>query len=328
MTTATLQHAKETHSFKNNNINRGPDVYASRGTQHKAIIARQHPVVWSDRTRPAPVEAALIDRYERDGYLLMNDVFSAQEVALLQQELNHLREQAEGSARDEVITEPGSGHVRSIFAIHESSPVFARLAADRRLAGLAAWLLGDDVYIQQSRLNYKGGLHGKSFYWHSDFETWHVEDGMPLPRALSMSISLTDNTPHNGPLLVMPGSHKHYVVCEGETPADNYKQSLKVQETGVPADEHLHQLAEAGGLVDTAGPAGSVLLFDCNLMHGSGSNITHLPRSNAFFVYNAVSNALQAPYCGRPPRPEFIATRRNVQPLVPQDNPLGAFQRA
>src|SRR3546814_10756649 len=44
-----------------------------------------------------------------------------------------------------------------------------------------------------SRLNYKPGFKGKEFYWHSDFETWHVEDGMPQMRALSMSILLAEN---------------------------------------------------------------------------------------------------------------------------------------
>lgn len=29
----------------------------------------------------------------------------------------------------------------------------------------------------------------------SDFETWHAEDGMPVPRAVSLSIALTDNYP-------------------------------------------------------------------------------------------------------------------------------------
>lgn len=324
MTTATLNPSKAPRAPRHAGDD---DIYASRGREQGAIRARPHPVIWAqDRSNP-PLAAQRIAQYERDGYLLLNDVFSAQEVVLLQQELNRLREQAEGASRPEVITEPGSGQVRSIFAIHESSPVFARLAADQRLAGLARWLLGDEVYIHQSRLNYKGGFHGQSFYWHSDFETWHVEDGMPLPRALSISVSLTDNTPHNGPLLVLPGSHKHYVVCAGETPADNYKTSLKVQETGVPADAHLRQLAEAGGLVDTAGPAGSVLVFDCNLLHGSANNITHLPRSNAFFVYNAMSNQLRAPYCNQAPRPDYIAKREHTIPLTLRSNAPDAFER-
>lgn len=291
------------------------DLYPSRGGLKGNIVPRNHPTVWASADTQPPVERSLVEQYERDGFLVLRDVFSPEEVANLQAELDRLRDQAQTIERPEVITEKGSRQVRSIFKVHALSEVFARLAADERLAGLASYLLGDQVYLHQSRMNYKPGFHGKEFYWHSDFETWHIEDGMPLPRALSISVSLTDNTPHNGPLLVMPGSHKHYVVCEGETPPDNYQMSLQAQETGVPSDANLAHLAQQGGLVDTAGPAGSVLIFDCNLMHGSNSNITHLPRSNAFFVYNALSNAVEAPFCDQAPRPEFIATREEVSPL-------------
>jgi len=304
------------------------DLYPSRGDSKAAIVPRKHPCVWADPATQPPVDRSLIEQYERDGFLVLRNVFTPDEVAHLQAELDRLRHQAESLERPEVITEKGSRKVRSIFKVHALSAVFAKLAADERLAGLAAYLLGDDVYLHQSRLNYKPGFHGKEFYWHSDFETWHIEDGMPLPRALSISVSLTDNTPHNGPLLVMPGSHKHYVVCEGETPPDNYQMSLQAQEVGVPSDENLAWLANDGGLVDTAGPAGSVLIFDCNLMHGSNSNITHLPRSNAFFVYNALSNAVQAPFCNQPPRPEFIATRDEITPLVVRRNTADDFRPA
>jgi len=301
------------------------DHYPSRGSMKAGIEPRKHPVIWSAEDVEPPVTRALIEQYERDGFLVLRDLFSAEEIANLQAELDRLRIAMGAEERPEVISERGTRQVRSIFRAHELSMVFGKLAADRRLAGLASYLLGDDVYIHQSRLNYKPGFHGKEFYWHSDFETWHVEDGMPLPRALSISVALTDNTPHNGPLLVIPGSHKHYVVCEGETPPDNYQMSLQAQEIGVPSDENLERLAKEGGLVDTAGPAGSVLIFDSNLMHGSNSNITHLPRSNAFFVYNAVSNALEAPYCRQMPRPEFIATRRNFTPLTLLDNDANSF---
>lgn len=295
-------------------MNTAEDLYPSRGGRSAEMTTRLDPVVWADPQTEPPLPRALIEQYERDGFLVLPNLFSAEEVSALQQELERLRNDAWTARRQEVITERGSNAVRSIFRVHKLSRVFGRLARDERLAGVARYLLADDVYLHQTRLNYKPGFRGKEFYWHSDFETWHVEDGMPRPRALSMSIALTDNTPHNGPLLVMPGSHKYYVICEGETPADNYQQSLQQQETGVPNDELLTLLA-GNGLVDTAGPAGSVLIFDCNLMHGSNSNITPLPRSNAFFVYNAVSNRVGRPYCPQPPRPEFIAAREDFEPL-------------
>jgi ectoine hydroxylase len=196
-----------------------------------------------------------------------------------------------------------------------------RLAADERLAGVARFLLGDDVYVHQSRLNYKPGFQGKEFYWHSDFETWHVEDGMPRMRALSMSILLARNTPNNGPLMLIPGSHRKFVTCVGETPENHYLSSLKKQEYGVPDEVSLTELAHAHGIVAPVGEPGSVIVFDCNVMHGSNGNITPFPRANAFIVYNAVSNRLEDPFGAPEPRPTFIADRA-FRPLARRPRPL------
>ena len=190
-----------------------------------------------------------------------------------------------------------------------------RLAADDRLAGIARFLLDDDVYLHQSRLNYKPGFVGKEFYWHSDFETWHVEDGMPAMRALSMSILLARNTPANGPLMLIPGSHRSFCACVGETPENHYLSSLKKQEYGVPDPMTLAELAAEGGIETATGEAGTVVIFDCNMMHGSNGNITPFPRTNVFFVYNAVSNRLIAPFGQQHARPEFIAAR-GITPIT------------
>src|SRR3546814_6672767 len=90
-------------------------------------------------------------------------------------------------------------------------------------------LLDSDVYVHQSRINLKPGFRGKEFYWHSDFETWHTEDGMPSMRAVSCSVLLTPNHSWNGPLLTIAGSHKWFVSCVGETPANHHEVSLRRQ---------------------------------------------------------------------------------------------------
>src|SRR3546814_9170172 len=72
---------------------------------------------------------------------------------------------------------------------------------------------------------------------------------MPRMRALSMSVLLAENTPHNGPLMLIPGSHQTYLTCVGETPDDHYLSSLKRQEYGVPDEDHLADLAHAHGIV-------------------------------------------------------------------------------
>lgn len=90
--------------------------------------------------------------------------------------------------------------------------------------------------------------------------------------------------------------------------------SLRRQQFGVPDRDTLAWLAERVGIEAPTGPPGSALLFDCNTMHGSNGNITPFPRSNIFFVYNSVHNALVDPFGGLPPRPEHIASRR-FEPL-------------
>jgi ectoine hydroxylase len=86
------------------------------------------------------------------------------------------------------------------------------------------------------------------------------------------------------------------VSCLGVTPSDHYKLSLKKQQFGVPDENSLAELAHSNGIVAPVGKPGTVILFDCNTIHGSSGNITPFPRANAFLVYNAVSNRLEAPF--------------------------------
>lgn len=300
------------------------DAYPSRILDKAQWIARKDAAAYPPHKAPGALDAAQRETFERDGFIVIEDTFAPEEVALLQDELAAMRAHPKGLSPETVISEPVVDHsLRSIFSIHTQSALFKRLASDARLVDIARNLLGDEVYIHQSRLNYKPGFDGKEFYWHSDFETWHVEDGMPRMRALSMSLLLTDNTPHNGPLMLIPGSHKFFIACVGKTPEDHYKQSLRKQEYGVPDRESLERLADAGGISAPLGRAGALIIFDCNMMHGSNGNITPAERTNAFLVYNAVSNALEEPFGATAPRPDFIATRSAIAPLTAIHGTIG-----
>lgn len=295
-------------------------TYLTRSHSNPGIIQRQEPVVYESGQPvvPSALSPAQRDAYRDNGFLFIPELFPQEEVQGLYAEMQHMRKEYACAGHDEVIAEPGSGEVRSIFNVHRLNPLFARLVRDPRVLNVARDILGSDVYIHQSRINYKPGFQGKEFYWHSDFETWHSEDGMPAMRALSCSILLTDNNELNGPLLLIPGSHRHFIACEGETPEENYKQSLKKQEIGVPDNTLLRYLADMGGITACKGKAGSVIFFDCNTMHGSNSNISPYPRSNVFFVYNSIENQLGMPKGGLKPRPEYIATRQEVEALTSQ----------
>lgn len=294
------------------------DLYASRTTDGtSAIIARQDPVVYDGGRYADALTKAQLASYERDGFILLENVFDDVEVEALLDEVRRMSAAPDIVARDEAITEPGSNAVRSIFRVHELSQTLGRLARDARLIEVARQILGSEVYMHQSRANMKPGFKGKEFYWHSDFETWHTEDGMPAMRALSCSVLLTDNNACNGPLMLIPGSQQQFIACQGRTPENHYKQSLKKQEYGVPDPVSLNLLAEQGGIRAVTAKAGSVVFFDCNTMHGSNGNISPWPRANVFMVYNSVENTLEPPKHGLEPRPEYIAARRNFAALAP-----------
>lgn len=298
------------------------DQYPTRLPDTERIMDRRDPVLWSNWTEDAPISRQEAERYREDGYLVRKDLFSREEVELLIEAGAELRATGERIRSEDLVTEPGLDEVRTIFRLDEHSPIFRRLAHDRRLAGVAEFLLDDRVYIHQSRLNYKPGFTGKEFYWHSDFETWHAEDGMPRMRAVSASILLTDNSALNGPLMLVPGSHNRFVACRGETPERNHETSLKKQEIGVPQPETIARMVDELGLDAATGPAGTVIFFECNTLHGSNGNLTPFPRSNAFFVFNALSNRVKAPFAAPRPRPAYLSRREPPVAIDPVDGPI------
>ncbi|PAV26877.1 ectoine hydroxylase [Tamilnaduibacter salinus] len=298
---------------------RSDDLYPTRLERPMSRFERLDPIVHStgrDRS-DGPLSDTDLARYERDGFLVFNQFLDPELVRRFREDLRAYENDESVLHSEGTITEPGKQEIRSIFGIHELSERFDRLTRDPRILDMVHQLLGSDVYIHQSRINYKPGFHGKGFDWHSDFETWHAEDGMPRMRSVSFSIALTDNTPFNGPLMLVPGSHKTYIPCVGRTPEDNYQSSLKKQELGVPSGQDLNREIERHGIQAPTGPAGSLIIFECNTLHGSNANMSPWPRSNLFFVYNSVENKLRQPYCGNKPRPDFLGNRTSTEALTP-----------
>lgn len=300
------------------------DHFPTRTGERLDMRPRLDPVVHSryQQRWDGPLSEDALSLYERDGFLWFEGFFSQERTEPFFDELCEMAKDAALMESEHVIKDPGSGEIRSVFNMHQISERFRRLTQDPRILGMVRQLLGGDVYIHQSRINDKYGFQGRGFDWHSDFETWHAEDGMPRMRAVSASLMLTDNNEFNGPLMLIPGSHQYFVPAVEETPDQNWKESLKSQSVGVPEEGDLRKLANNGNIQAPKGRPGSLLLFECNTLHASNSNMSPWPRSNLFFVYNSIENQLEDPYCGMEPRPEFLAARENIQPLDMVEQPL------
>lgn len=262
------------------------DLYASRFLRSWHRVAREDPCVYGEQ--PGPLSAGQIAQYAHDGLLVLAERVPQHRV----EDLRTAADRVCFSARDEHRTIDSNNVVRSVFAVHGIEP-FAGMVVD--LAGIARQILGSDVYVHQSRIVYTPALDCREVPWHSDFEGWHVADGMPRMRALTAVIHLTESTTVNGPLLLVPGSHRTWVRCVGRPPVSDQRRSLRRDGYSVPPRDALDELARAGGIVPVTGMPGTVALFDCNTLNGSAGNPSPWPRTSLFVVFNSVLNPLANP---------------------------------
>jgi len=299
----------ETFSGKKNE----KDIYPTRYTDKECLIQRHDPVVWGQADRHNILKEEDLAFYRQNGYLIKPGLL-ADKVDEMIQDIPNMQKKLQN--RPELILEPNSDIVRTIFSPELHSPVCHQIAKNAMLAKAAEQLLDSPVYIHHSRINVKSGLNGKSFPWHSDFETWHSEDGIPRMRILTGWVFLTENNEFNGSLFVIPQSHNYFVSCVGKTPLDNYKTSLRTQTIGVPSKDMLAKLVKKYGIKSVYGPPGTVVFHEGNLLHGSPDNLSPIPRTNLFFVYNSVENIPLKPFGGTPPRPECLARPYLGEPLL------------
>lgn len=290
------------------------DLYPSRGKEEKIIKRVDKTVYSSQKIGNYSLDEKELEVYEKNGFIIIPEAFSAKEIKKFRQELKQLELNEKLWKKEEFISEPNDNKLRTIFNQHLFSKIYKKLSKDPRILDKVMQILGSDVYIHHGRINVKRAYQGKSFPWHSDFETWHSEDGLPNCRCLSAWVMLTDNTQFNGPLYLIKESHKKFVSCKGVTPKDNYKKSLKKQEYGVPSIDAIKQLSKNDKLVSAIGKAGTLVLHDGNILHGSADNISPEDRTNIFFVYNSVKNTPVKPFSSKSPRADFLCLK-DFKPL-------------
>ena len=241
-----------------------------------------------------------IRQFDEEGYLFLPDCFSPEEVAALRLEAVSIYD----TDRPEVWREK-SGSPRTAFAAHTYNEAFRLLGAHPRLIRPVEQLFGEQLYMHQYKINAKSAFDGEVWQWHQDFGTWHRDDGMPEPRAMNISVFLDEVTHINGPLMIVPRSHKHGVFSAGHD----------LSTTSYPLwtldNDTVTKLVEAGGIITPVGKPGAVLMFHGNIVHGSAGNITPFPRKIVYLTLNAVSN-----YIRKPTRPEWIA-HQDFTPIVP-----------
>ncbi|MHB1104526.1 MAG: phytanoyl-CoA dioxygenase family protein [Devosia sp.] len=227
-----------------------------------------------------------IAQYQRDGYLSLPGVFAGAALDTLRGAMRRII----AADRDWNFYESEGGPVRAYNACHWDEPVFADLVRAPETLTPARQILGGDVHLFQFKMNPKAPFGGSTGWaWHQDYPRWKTSDGMTENRAINVAVFLDDVTEFNGPLFLVPGSHRDGVL-DGEEHA-NTPGLVALELT----DTVVARAIDAGGIVSAKGPAGTVLVFDPNIVHASTSNISPFTRHTAYLTYNHVENRLVNP---------------------------------
>jgi ectoine hydroxylase len=250
------------------------------------------------------------DQYERDGFLVLPGLFSPPEIATMKRELARIQ----GIDTDHLVRERSGGVAKTIYRVHEAdgptaSPVFHAAARTPRLLQPARQVLRDkDLYVYHTKCNLKTAIDGSVWQWHQDYGSWR-RDGVPAPDMTTALVMLDEPTEMSGCLYFIPGSHK---VGNLEPEMDDRTTSYRLWV--VPKAELLSIMERSPEPVPIIGPPGTVVFFHCNILHGSGHNLSRHDRWAVYFVYNRVANR---PVDVPNPRPDYVRSM-NWAPL-----PLG-----
>ena len=202
--------------------------------------------------------------FDTEGWLLMENRFSQAEMDVLKGEFPKIF----AMRREEVWREKDGEAVRTAFAAHTYNEAFNRLGRHPRLIEPVMQLLNGPVYMHQYKINGKAAFNGDVWQWHQDYGTWARDDQMPQPRAMNIAVFLDEVTEFNGPLYLIPRSHKQGVIEAGH---DTLTTSYPLWTLD---KERIRELANQGGIVAPKGEPGTALMFHSNMVHASAPNIS------------------------------------------------------
>ncbi len=213
--------------------------------------------------------------YEDEGYLVVREVFSPVEMALVSMEADRLLERADLidtaniRCRWQTHCDTGACLFDTFDPFIDLAPLCAKLARDPRLLGLVSSLYGEEAFLFKDKLIFKRpGAGGHDL--HQDYIAWPT-----FPKSfLTALVAIDAATVDNGCTEAFPGYHK-----------DGYLS---------PADGMYHPLAteavEEARCVPLELRPGDVAVFGCLTPHRSAPNRSAGWRRQLYLSYNAASD--------------------------------------
>ena len=220
----------------------------------------------------APAER---ERYVEDGYLVVPGYIGPAWLARLRAVVADKIEASRAltASDDQFDLAPDHSaarpNIRRLRKAVDQHPELWAFATDRAVVDLVADLLGPDLRFHSGKLNFKWSAGGDAVRWHQDIQAWpHTSFSV-----LTFGVYLEDTESAQGPLTAIPGSHRGPLF-------DQFDDQGGWTGAVMPGDVATLPTEKA---VELGGPAGTVVLLDCRVVHGSAVN--HSPRMRPLLLY-------------------------------------------
>ncbi len=211
--------------------------------------------------------------YAENGYLLVEDVVTGAQLKKLQNITYGLIDESRKVSESNERFDLDKGHsaaaprLTRIKLPHKQDPYFWEILTQSKVTNVLTDLLGDDTTLITAKLNTKAPGGGQAVEWHQDWAFYpHTNDDL-----LAFGLMLEDVTLDNGPLMVVPGTHRGPLLSH---------QSNGVFCGAIDPDDPLFEKDKA---VTLTGKAGSMTVHHVRTLHGSAPNMSDRNRLILFY---------------------------------------------
>lgn len=235
--------------------------------------------VYTPLPDPSTFDEAAVARFQREGFIAIENVFSAAELQTSKQALSDLvagqcleckPEFERGSNVEGLSADERERLVRKLMWFCKHEPRLEQMAAHPALLKIVKAILRSDVTMIQDMALLKPPHVGSEKPWHQDAAYFSME---PVEMILGTWSALDDATIENGCMHVIPGSH-----LSGPKP-HYHDRDCQLPDDLVQVDQAVAVPLKPGG----------VLFFSGLLHHGTPPNRSPARRRALQFHYASVS---------------------------------------
>lgn len=232
-------------------------------------------------TQTPMLTEAQINDYNEVGAIVVSNVLSIAEMVELRRVTDMFVEKSRAvTAHNDIFDledthTPAQPRLRRIKAPHLHDPAYAALMRHPGIVGALASLWGPNIRFDTAKLNLKSANFGAAVEWHQDWAFYpHSNDDLA-----AVGVMMDDMGEENGPLMIIPGSHKGPVVFD-------HHSDGKFCGAMDPTKKEV----DYSKAISLTGKAGSISIHHVRAVHGSAVNTSNQDRRLLLFQFRAADS--------------------------------------